>query len=388
MDSRDAVLELILELLAEDEFRAGPSAGHGAAGLPARLARQALDTILDWLGRVERAHPLTVRLVKGAYWDHEIVAGAPARLARAGVRRQGRLRPQLRGADPPAARRAGRPCAWRSPPTTCARSATRSPTTGCPAATTRDLELQVLRGLGDPLQTAIARQGLRVRTYCPVGDLVAGMAYLVRRLLENTSNDSLPGRAGQGRRARRAAGASRRGRRRRRMKPFANEPILELRRAPVRASSPTRSTPTTPSGPLKVPVWIGDDTPRGRGHRLHRSRQPRPRGRRGGRRDARARSTRRSPRRAPLGRARGGARGALAPRPRSGCASGGCELAALAVRECAKPWPEADADVCEAIDFLEYYARGAIDLAQGAPLLQPPGERNELRWDAARRSSP
>jgi RHH-type proline utilization regulon transcriptional repressor/proline dehydrogenase/delta 1-pyrroline-5-carboxylate dehydrogenase len=37
--------------------------------------------------------------------------------------------------------------------------------------------------------------------------------------------------------------------------------------------------------------------------------------------------------------------------------------------------------VCEAIDFLEYYARGAVDLAQGAPLLQPPGERNELRWD-------
>jgi proline dehydrogenase len=50
--------------------------------------------------------------------------------------------------------------------------------------------MQVLRGLGDPLQTAIARQGLRVRTYCPVGDLVAGMAYLVRRLLENTSNES------------------------------------------------------------------------------------------------------------------------------------------------------------------------------------------------------
>ena len=48
----------------------------------------------------------------------------------------------------------------------------------------------MLRGLGDPLQTAIARQGMRVRTYCPVGDLVAGMAYLVRRLLENTSNES------------------------------------------------------------------------------------------------------------------------------------------------------------------------------------------------------
>ena len=31
---------------------------------------------------------------------------------------------------------------------------------------------------------------MRVRSYCPVGDLVAGMAYLVRRLLENTSNES------------------------------------------------------------------------------------------------------------------------------------------------------------------------------------------------------
>jgi RHH-type proline utilization regulon transcriptional repressor/proline dehydrogenase/delta 1-pyrroline-5-carboxylate dehydrogenase len=54
----------------------------------------------------------------------------------------------------------------------------------------RDLELQVLRGLGDELQHALAREGYRVRTYCPVGDLVAGMAYLVRRLLENTSNES------------------------------------------------------------------------------------------------------------------------------------------------------------------------------------------------------
>ncbi|HTU28399.1 MAG TPA: proline dehydrogenase family protein, partial [Solirubrobacteraceae bacterium] len=53
-----------------------------------------------------------------------------------------------------------------------------------------DLELQILRGLGDDLATALSARGFRVRAYCPVGDLVAGMAYLVRRLLENTSNDS------------------------------------------------------------------------------------------------------------------------------------------------------------------------------------------------------
>jgi RHH-type proline utilization regulon transcriptional repressor/proline dehydrogenase/delta 1-pyrroline-5-carboxylate dehydrogenase len=56
------------------------------------------------------------------------------------------------------------------------------------------------------------------------------------------------------------------------------------------------------------------------------------------------------------------------------------ELAALEVRECAKPWPEADGDVCEAIDFLEYYARGAIELGRGRPLLQVPGERNEMTY--------
>ena len=54
------------------------------------------------------------------------------------------------------------------------------------------------------------------------------------------------------------------------------------------------------------------------------------------------------------------------------------ELAALAVRECAKPWIEADADVCEAIDFFEYYAREAVRLEGASDLEQLPGERNEL----------
>jgi predicted delta-1-pyrroline-5-carboxylate dehydrogenase group 2 len=56
------------------------------------------------------------------------------------------------------------------------------------------------------------------------------------------------------------------------------------------------------------------------------------------------------------------------------------ELAALEVRECAKPWGEADADVCEAIDFLEFYARGAVALDRGKALFQVPGERNEMHY--------
>jgi RHH-type transcriptional regulator, proline utilization regulon repressor / proline dehydrogenase / delta 1-pyrroline-5-carboxylate dehydrogenase len=57
------------------------------------------------------------------------------------------------------------------------------------------------------------------------------------------------------------------------------------------------------------------------------------------------------------------------------------ELAGLAVREAAKPWAEADADICEAIDFLEYYARQALEIGQGAQLLQVPGERNTMRYE-------
>ena len=56
------------------------------------------------------------------------------------------------------------------------------------------------------------------------------------------------------------------------------------------------------------------------------------------------------------------------------------ELAALQVRECAKPWGEADADVCEAIDFLEYYARAGDRARAGPELLQVPGERNTMRY--------
>lgn len=58
------------------------------------------------------------------------------------------------------------------------------------------------------------------------------------------------------------------------------------------------------------------------------------------------------------------------------------DLSALQVFEAGKPWAEADADVCEAIDFLEYYARQAIVLAHGAPVQSPPGERNTMGYRA------
>ncbi len=52
------------------------------------------------------------------------------------------------------------------------------------------MELQMLHGMADQLKYAAEEMGLRVREYVPVGEMIPGMAYLVRRLLENTSNES------------------------------------------------------------------------------------------------------------------------------------------------------------------------------------------------------
>lgn len=54
----------------------------------------------------------------------------------------------------------------------------------------KNLEIQMLFGMAEPIKKALSAQGYRVRDYVPVGELIPGMAYLVRRLLENTSNES------------------------------------------------------------------------------------------------------------------------------------------------------------------------------------------------------
>ena len=52
------------------------------------------------------------------------------------------------------------------------------------------VEFQTLYGLGDRLAAALSERGLRVRIYLPFGALIPGLAYLVRRLLENTASQS------------------------------------------------------------------------------------------------------------------------------------------------------------------------------------------------------
>lgn len=191
VDSRDPTLEVVLDLLAEPEFRAGPSAGVVLQAY-LRDSPEMFDAIFEWSthgpGR-ERARPLAVRLVKGAYWDHEVVQAsqhgwsAPVfeDKAECDLNFEALTRRLIDARDQLVVAIASHNL--RS----LAHAIAYNRLTG---GTDNQLELQVLRGLGDDLAYALASLRHRVRMYCPIGDLVAGMAYLVRRLLENTSNES------------------------------------------------------------------------------------------------------------------------------------------------------------------------------------------------------
>jgi predicted delta-1-pyrroline-5-carboxylate dehydrogenase group 2 len=165
--------------------------------------------------------------------------------------------------------------------------------------------------------------------------------------------------------------------------PFANEPVLELRRAPVRDSLLAALRELDARLPLRVPVLVGgsqggdagfESTDPGAPSRVvaqagRTSESDAAAGTEAAVRGYRTWAARPAAERAEVLR-----RSAARLRERR------LELAALQVRECAKPWDEADADVCEAIDFLEYYARAAIELDRGRELLQVPGERNTMRY--------
>ena len=184
---RDLTLAVFMSLLDEEEFR-----GYDDAGVVLqaylRDADQDLARLLAWAR--DRGRPFHLRLVKGAYWDYETVIAAQEgwpvpvfthkpdtdamyeKLTRAMLGEPELVRPafashNVRSPGRAPSRRHGS-SAWRR---------------------TR-FELQMLHGMGDPIKAAVRGLGLRLREYAPVGQLIPGMAYLVRRLLENTANDS------------------------------------------------------------------------------------------------------------------------------------------------------------------------------------------------------
>ena len=183
---KDLTLRIFREVLEEDEFRDWSDVGIAIQAYLRDCAAD-LEALARWAER--RGVPISIRLVKGAYWDYETIQASQQdwpvpvftrkwesdanfeRSTQFIMKHHGLLRPALGSHN------------VRS----LAHGLATADAFGLPP---RSYEFQMLYGMADPIKASLVALGHRVRVYTPYGQLLPGMAYLVRRLLENTSNES------------------------------------------------------------------------------------------------------------------------------------------------------------------------------------------------------
>ncbi|MBE9076945.1 L-glutamate gamma-semialdehyde dehydrogenase [Romeria aff. gracilis LEGE 07310] len=183
---KDTTLSILKSLLMEEEFRQRDDVGITLQAY-LRDSYQDLEDVIDWARK--RGTPLTVRLIKGAYWDQETIKAIQNHWPQP-------VYSEKESTDANFERMTERLLENHELLYAAIGSHNvRSQAHAMAIAETlkipkRRIELQVLYGMADPLATALVKQDYRVRVYCPYGELIPGMAYLIRRLLENTANTS------------------------------------------------------------------------------------------------------------------------------------------------------------------------------------------------------
>lgn len=180
------ILEVFKRVFSSPEFKNFPFPGIVLQA----YARDAETTLLDLIEFAKtKQSPIAIRLVKGAYWDHETVQANqnhwpnPLFIIKedsdANYEKLSRLLLDNHKYILPA----------------FASHNVRSLANACCYADSIGLsktnfELQMLYGMADPIAKSFRDLGYLVRLYVPLGEMLPGMGYLVRRLLENTSNES------------------------------------------------------------------------------------------------------------------------------------------------------------------------------------------------------
>ncbi|PYJ52238.1 MAG: L-glutamate gamma-semialdehyde dehydrogenase [Verrucomicrobia bacterium] len=182
---KNITLELFKTIFTEAEFKDWPHAGIVIQAY-LRDAETDLRSLIDW-GRA-RGTRFTVRLVKGAYWDYETIKSrqngwnCPVYFQKpeSDVNFEALSRVLLENESIVTA-------AFGSHNV---RSIAHAQAFADELGIDRSrFEFQLLYGMAGPIKRALVEMGYRVREYCPVGELLPGMSYFVRRLLENTSNE-------------------------------------------------------------------------------------------------------------------------------------------------------------------------------------------------------
>jgi RHH-type proline utilization regulon transcriptional repressor/proline dehydrogenase/delta 1-pyrroline-5-carboxylate dehydrogenase len=390
--SKDVTLRIFREVLDEDEFRDWPDVGIAIQAYLRDCAAD-LETLARWAER--RGTPVWVRLVKGAYWDYETIVAAQQdwpvpvfthkwesdanyeRLTRFLLERYRVLRPAFGSHN------------VRS----LAHALATAQALGVPP---RSYEIQMLYGMAEPIKEALVGLGQRVRVYTPYGQLLPGMAYLVRRLLENTSNESFLRASFQERvpeeqllmnplkkavSGQRSAVSQNNGQV---TEEFRNEPLSDFSREENRQAMQAALQ--------QVAGWLGQTYPLVIDNRpvstpatiesLNPSHCRQVVGRCGRATVEQALQAIEAAKRAfpgwrdtePAKRADYLFRAANVMRRRR------FELSAWEVYECGKQWREADADVAETIDYCDYYGREMLRLAKPRHR-DYPGEENAYFYE-------
>jgi RHH-type proline utilization regulon transcriptional repressor/proline dehydrogenase/delta 1-pyrroline-5-carboxylate dehydrogenase len=183
---KDVVVSILQELLMEEEFKTRTDIG---VTLQAYLRDSEAD-LQKWINWAKkRGNPITIRLVKGAYWDQETIKSRQNhwnqpvfnQKPETDINYENLTRLLLENHQYLYAAIASHNVRSQAHAIAIAEELN---------IPKRRFECQILYGMGETLARAIVKKGHRVRVYAPYGQLLPGMAYLIRRLLENTANSS------------------------------------------------------------------------------------------------------------------------------------------------------------------------------------------------------
>ena len=183
---KDITFSILKKLLMEDEFRERTDIGMTVQAY-LHDSEEDAQGLINWAK--ERGYPITIRLVKGAYWDQETIKATqkhwqiPVYNDKAATDINFESITQLLLENHQYVYAAIGSHNIRS----LSRAIAIAETLNVPRPS---FEMQVLYGMGDKIAATLANKGYRTRVYCPYGKLLPGMAYLIRRLLENTANSS------------------------------------------------------------------------------------------------------------------------------------------------------------------------------------------------------
>ena len=382
-DFRHIVLQCFMTVLMEPELRDWP---HAGIAMQAYLCetREDLQWLIDWA--VERGTPVQLRLVRGAYWDYETVIArqhgweVPVWEHKAQTDANYEACLELLFAHHSSVSPAIATHNVRS----LACAMTQAEQAGLAGD---DFEFQMLYGMADELKQALVNLGYRLRVYVPYGETLPGMAYLVRRLLENTSGQTIldSGMVATG------TGADLLARpvpwiaepQQRPPPTFQNQPVHRFIRSAERNALQQALNEIKTELGREYPLIIGGDPVSGAG-RITSINPARPdeiigvaaAANRSQADQALTAATEAFPgwSRLPVTE-----RAATLRRAALRLTEQRDRFAAWQILEAGKHWREADADVCEAIDFLNYYAGEAERLAAGQ-VVTVDGEHNELNY--------